>query len=138
MPDPQEFLDLIGKQQIAFEEKIQEQMTGFIDTMILGSQGGPAPTPTAPDQALDLGVVDNQSTEIDIDELKNRVTVLESAVKGNEFPISIRYRNDGATGTHRFEWIRKPTPWSDSGETTMWPDADWIPIEGADAEIYTP
>jgi hypothetical protein len=54
---------------------------------------------------------------------------------GSAAAYSLRYRNDGAGGVHRLEWIAKATD-TDPDTGLPWPDDDWNEVLGGDAEIY--
>ncbi|MHC4155280.1 MAG: hypothetical protein ACYST6_10220 [Planctomycetota bacterium] len=119
-------------QQLKFERDVEERLRKFMETVTdtIAEAGVVNEGQTLPDARLMhkvMPVVGDRPTDSD---------TVDPPLP--QLPISIRYRNDGGSGTHRLEWINRPTPFSDAGETTMWPDDDWTPIEGADAEIYSP
>ena len=129
-------LEEMSKQQLAFQKQMQEQIGNAIATMMNTVNDTPV---QRDDIGVDYGVVNNPDLVSQINDLAEKIRVLESAVIGYQLPISFRYRNDGAEGVgagiHRHEYIIKGTPYSTG--TTEWPDDEWTAIPGADAEVYS-
>jgi len=129
-----EGVDLILRQQEDFEKLTNEKMEGFA-SIIVGLQA-------AASQQLEE---QNDTTASD---LANEVTT--NALEDDDFredgrqdiigeggaaSYSIRYRNDGATGEHRLEWIAKATA-LDPDTGLAWPDDDWNEVLGGEAETF--
>ena len=129
MPDI-DILKEVQRMQVESEKRIEKQLGETVSAIMSISNEGPV---TLPGGSVDYGVVNEESF---IQELTDRIEALEEQIIGYQLPISFRYRNDGASGTHQLEYVIKGTPYS-SG-TTEWPDADWTAISGADAETYEP
>ena len=127
----------VQRMQVEFEKQIQKQFGEAVSAMMNTVNAGPVTLPTG---GVDYGV-ENETSKIA--ELTNKIAVLEDAQQevGFQLPISFRYRNDEASGTHRLEYIIKGTPYSNGSittGTTYWPDYEWIAIPGADAKVYIP
>jgi len=117
------------KRQVEFEASVGKQLNTFFQSMaetlaVQQSQQIEGNQLLQPDQMFRMS-----------EDYQDERRQVEERITGYQLPISFRYRNDGATGTHRLEYILKGTPYKTG--TTEWDDDEWTAIPGADAEIYT-
>ena len=135
---PQSVIDGQNKEYVAklFQEQqkaIDNQLAHFSE-MILGMQQQQIAFEPLSVSTPDARLVPEQVPTLPGDESlkeKGRIDVV------GEGRISVRYRNDGAGGVHRLEWIAASSA-IDPATGLAWPNDKWTAVEGGDAEIYTP
>lgn len=125
------------RQQSDFEKRINDKMEGFA-SIIVGLQSS-LPDPSSPINTNQQDVVEQtMAHELEDDSTREdgRQDVIGEGGSGAA-AYSLRYRNDGATGVHRLEWIAKATA-LDPDTGLPWPDDEWNEVLNGDAEIYVP
>ena len=137
---PSTLLKEVKRMQTEFEQGVQKQLAGVIETVMNTSEQQAISSNT---QGTDFGVVDGTDTAAEISQLIERVEELEGmGLLAYQLPIAFRYRNDidtgGAEGIQRLEFILRTSPYKDGISGALWDDDDWVAISGADAEVYTP